>query len=70
MLRSTAQIGFNELYIERSTRRSHFFKRLNTSDPLERNGERNKKNISKSPGNKGQTAYSVISLFKMMLLSY
>ncbi|XOD68017.1 MAG: hypothetical protein ACMUEL_09125 [Flavobacteriales bacterium Tduv] len=30
MLRSTAQIIFSELYRERSTRRSQFFKRLNT----------------------------------------
>ncbi|XOD67002.1 MAG: hypothetical protein ACMUEL_03040 [Flavobacteriales bacterium Tduv] len=30
MLRSTAQVFFSELYIERSTRRSEFFKRLNT----------------------------------------
>ncbi|XOD67471.1 MAG: hypothetical protein ACMUEL_05875 [Flavobacteriales bacterium Tduv] len=28
MLRSTAQISFSELYIERSSRRSEFFKRL------------------------------------------
>ncbi|XOD66648.1 MAG: hypothetical protein ACMUEL_00940 [Flavobacteriales bacterium Tduv] len=34
MLRSTAQIRFNELYMERSTRKSEFFKRLNTSDSL------------------------------------
>ncbi|XOD66860.1 MAG: hypothetical protein ACMUEL_02180 [Flavobacteriales bacterium Tduv] len=30
MLRSTAQIRFSDLYIDRSTRRSEFFKRLNT----------------------------------------
>ncbi|XOD67030.1 MAG: hypothetical protein ACMUEL_03195 [Flavobacteriales bacterium Tduv] len=30
MLRSTAQINFTELYMEYSTRRSEFFKRLNT----------------------------------------
>ncbi|XOD67153.1 MAG: transposase [Flavobacteriales bacterium Tduv] len=32
--------------------------------------KRNKKNISKRPGIKGQPAYSGISLFKMMLLSH
>ncbi|XOD67592.1 MAG: hypothetical protein ACMUEL_06590 [Flavobacteriales bacterium Tduv] len=30
MLRRTAQISFSELYMERSTRRSEFFKSLNT----------------------------------------
>ncbi|XOD67230.1 MAG: integrase zinc binding domain-containing protein [Flavobacteriales bacterium Tduv] len=30
MLRSTVQISFSELYMERSTRRSEFFKRLKT----------------------------------------
>ncbi|XOD66684.1 MAG: hypothetical protein ACMUEL_01160 [Flavobacteriales bacterium Tduv] len=30
MFRRTAQISFSELYIEPSTRRSDFFKRLNT----------------------------------------
>ncbi|XOD66930.1 MAG: hypothetical protein ACMUEL_02605 [Flavobacteriales bacterium Tduv] len=61
MIRSSAQISFNELYMERSTRRSEFFKMLNLY-PLERDGERNKKNISKSQGIKGQLAYSEISL--------
>ncbi|XOD67186.1 MAG: hypothetical protein ACMUEL_04170 [Flavobacteriales bacterium Tduv] len=28
MLRNTAQISFNELYMERSTRRSEFFKKV------------------------------------------
>ncbi|XOD67695.1 MAG: hypothetical protein ACMUEL_07180 [Flavobacteriales bacterium Tduv] len=62
MLRSTAQISFSEIYMECSTRRSDFFKRLNTLIPLGMNGERNKKNISKRPGNKCQPAYSGISL--------
>ncbi|XOD67274.1 MAG: hypothetical protein ACMUEL_04720 [Flavobacteriales bacterium Tduv] len=52
MLSSTAQISFSELYMERSTRRSDFFKRLKTSDPLERDGKRNKKNMSKRSENK------------------
>ncbi|XOD66719.1 MAG: hypothetical protein ACMUEL_01345 [Flavobacteriales bacterium Tduv] len=30
MTRSTAQIRFTELYMERSTRRNEFFKRLKT----------------------------------------
>ncbi|XOD66774.1 MAG: hypothetical protein ACMUEL_01680 [Flavobacteriales bacterium Tduv] len=30
MLRKTSQISFSELYMERSTRRNDFFKRLNT----------------------------------------
>ncbi|XOD68075.1 MAG: hypothetical protein ACMUEL_09465 [Flavobacteriales bacterium Tduv] len=30
MLKSTSQISFSELYLERSTRRSEFFKRLKT----------------------------------------
>ncbi|XOD66962.1 MAG: hypothetical protein ACMUEL_02785 [Flavobacteriales bacterium Tduv] len=30
MLRSTEKISFNKLYMERSTRRSEFFKSLNT----------------------------------------
>ncbi|XOD66753.1 MAG: hypothetical protein ACMUEL_01535 [Flavobacteriales bacterium Tduv] len=34
------------------------------------NGERNKKNISKRQGNKGQFVYSRISLFMMMILSH
>ncbi|XOD68202.1 MAG: transposase [Flavobacteriales bacterium Tduv] len=37
---------------------------------MERDGERNKKNISKSQEIKGQPAYSEISLFKMMFLSH
>ncbi|XOD66974.1 MAG: transposase [Flavobacteriales bacterium Tduv] len=68
MLRSTAQISFSELYMERSTRRSEFFKRLYTLIHWEMYGEKNKKNTSKRPGIKGHFAYSGISLFKMMLL--
>ncbi|XOD67372.1 MAG: hypothetical protein ACMUEL_05265 [Flavobacteriales bacterium Tduv] len=30
MIRKTVQIRFSELYMERSTRRSYFFKRLKT----------------------------------------
>ncbi|XOD68035.1 MAG: hypothetical protein ACMUEL_09235 [Flavobacteriales bacterium Tduv] len=45
ILRSIAQISFSELYMECFTRKSQFFKRLNTSDLLGRDGERNKKNI-------------------------
>ncbi|XOD67611.1 MAG: hypothetical protein ACMUEL_06705 [Flavobacteriales bacterium Tduv] len=41
--------------MECSSRRSEFFKRLNTSDPLGRDRKRNKKNISKSTGNKRLT---------------
>ncbi|XOD66792.1 MAG: hypothetical protein ACMUEL_01785 [Flavobacteriales bacterium Tduv] len=52
MLRSTAQISFIELYMERSTRRSKFFKRLKTLSQREEMEKETKKNISKSPGNK------------------
>ncbi|XOD67023.1 MAG: hypothetical protein ACMUEL_03155 [Flavobacteriales bacterium Tduv] len=45
MLRSTEQISFTELYMGCFTRRSEFFKRLNTLIHLEVDGERNKKNI-------------------------
>ncbi|XOD66912.1 MAG: hypothetical protein ACMUEL_02490 [Flavobacteriales bacterium Tduv] len=55
MLRSPVQISFSELYMERSTRRSDFFQKVKNLDPLERNRKRNKKNISKSPGNKRPT---------------
>ncbi|XOD67784.1 MAG: hypothetical protein ACMUEL_07745 [Flavobacteriales bacterium Tduv] len=62
MLRRTAQISFSELYIEPSTRRSEFFKIIKHLDPLGKDGEINKKNISKSTGNKRQYAYNEISL--------
>ncbi|XOD67452.1 MAG: hypothetical protein ACMUEL_05770 [Flavobacteriales bacterium Tduv] len=55
MLRSTEQISFSELYMERSTRRSDFFKRLKILIYLEVDGERNKKNISKITRNKKLT---------------
>ncbi|XOD66888.1 MAG: hypothetical protein ACMUEL_02335 [Flavobacteriales bacterium Tduv] len=55
MLRSTAQIIFSELYMKRSTRRSEFFQKVKHLDPLGRDGERNKKNISKKIENKRTT---------------
>ncbi|XOD67411.1 MAG: hypothetical protein ACMUEL_05505 [Flavobacteriales bacterium Tduv] len=55
MLRSTEQISFSELYMERSTRRSEFFKKLKTLIHWEVYGKRNKKNISKRSGNKRPT---------------
>ncbi|XOD67773.1 MAG: hypothetical protein ACMUEL_07675 [Flavobacteriales bacterium Tduv] len=48
MLKNTALIRFSNLYMERSTKRSQFFKRLNPSYSMGKDGERNKKNISKS----------------------
>ncbi|XOD66682.1 MAG: hypothetical protein ACMUEL_01145 [Flavobacteriales bacterium Tduv] len=48
MLRSTTQIRFTELHMERSTRRSEFFKRLKILIHWEVNGERNKKYIKKA----------------------
>ncbi|XOD67435.1 MAG: hypothetical protein ACMUEL_05655 [Flavobacteriales bacterium Tduv] len=69
MLRIIEQISFSELYMERSTKRSEFFQKIKHLDSLGRDGERNKKNILKNQGIKGQPTYSGISLFKMMLLS-
>ncbi|XOD66790.1 MAG: hypothetical protein ACMUEL_01775 [Flavobacteriales bacterium Tduv] len=48
MLRSTAQIIFSELYMERSSRKSEFFKRLNTLIHWERMEKEIKKRIKKS----------------------
>ncbi|XOD67036.1 MAG: hypothetical protein ACMUEL_03230 [Flavobacteriales bacterium Tduv] len=45
MLRSTEQLSFSKVYMERFTRRSEFFKRLKTLIHWEVDGERNKKNI-------------------------
>ncbi|XOD68062.1 MAG: hypothetical protein ACMUEL_09395 [Flavobacteriales bacterium Tduv] len=56
--------------MERSARRSEFFKRLNILIYWERIEKKNKKNVSKSPGNKRQPAYSGIPLFKIILLSH
>ncbi|XOD68022.1 MAG: hypothetical protein ACMUEL_09160 [Flavobacteriales bacterium Tduv] len=55
MLISTSQINFSELYMERFSRRSEFFKRLNTLIHREVNGKRNKKNRSKKSGDKRST---------------
>ncbi|XOD67685.1 MAG: transposase [Flavobacteriales bacterium Tduv] len=70
MLRSTAQISFSELYMERSTRRSEFFKRLNTLIHWEGIEKEIRKIYQKGQGIKGQPAYSGISLFKMTLLTH
>ncbi|XOD67943.1 MAG: hypothetical protein ACMUEL_08670 [Flavobacteriales bacterium Tduv] len=43
ILRSTAQISFSQLCMERSTRRSEFFKKLKNSNLLGRDGEKIKK---------------------------
>ncbi|XOD67347.1 MAG: hypothetical protein ACMUEL_05120 [Flavobacteriales bacterium Tduv] len=51
MLRINAQLSFSERYMEHSTKRSEFFKRLNTVIHSE-GMEKNKKNISKRRGNK------------------
>ncbi|XOD67765.1 MAG: transposase [Flavobacteriales bacterium Tduv] len=69
MLRSTAQISFSELYMECSTRRSEFFKRLNTLIHWKGMEKEIRKIYQKGQGIKSQLAYSGISLFKMMLLS-
>ncbi|XOD67820.1 MAG: transposase [Flavobacteriales bacterium Tduv] len=69
MLRSTEQISFSELYMKRSTRRSQFFKRLNTLIPLGRDRKEIRKIYQKGQGIKNQPAYTGISLFTMMLLS-
>ncbi|XOD67018.1 MAG: hypothetical protein ACMUEL_03130 [Flavobacteriales bacterium Tduv] len=55
MLRSSRKIRFNELYMELSTRKNEFFKRLNTLIHWKMNGERNKKNVSKMLKNKRPT---------------
>ncbi|XOD67331.1 MAG: transposase [Flavobacteriales bacterium Tduv] len=70
MLRSTAQISFTQLYMERSTRKSAFFKKLNTLIHWEMMEKEIRKIYQKGQGIKGQPAYSGISLFKMMLLSH
>ncbi|XOD67558.1 MAG: hypothetical protein ACMUEL_06380 [Flavobacteriales bacterium Tduv] len=70
ILRSTAKINFSEVYMELSTRRSEFFKRLKTLIHLEEMEKEIKKIYQKVKGIKGQPDYSGISLFKMMLLNY
>ncbi|XOD68078.1 MAG: hypothetical protein ACMUEL_09485 [Flavobacteriales bacterium Tduv] len=54
MLRSAAQISFSELYIDSSTRRSDFFKKLKTL--MHREGmEKEIRKYIKKPGNKRPT---------------
>ncbi|XOD66874.1 MAG: hypothetical protein ACMUEL_02265 [Flavobacteriales bacterium Tduv] len=67
--RSTEQISFSELYMERSTKRSKFFQKVKNLDSLGRDGERNKKNISKRPGNKSNLLTVEYRYLTMMLLS-
>ncbi|XOD67183.1 MAG: transposase [Flavobacteriales bacterium Tduv] len=55
--------------MKRSTRRSDFFKRLNTLIHWEEMEKEIKKIYQKVQGLNGQPFYSKISLFKMMLLS-
>ncbi|XOD67181.1 MAG: hypothetical protein ACMUEL_04130 [Flavobacteriales bacterium Tduv] len=69
MLRSTVQISFSELCMERSSRKSEFFKRLNTLIHCEGMEKEIRKIYQKVQGIKGQPVYSGISLFKMMFLS-
>ncbi|XOD67594.1 MAG: hypothetical protein ACMUEL_06605 [Flavobacteriales bacterium Tduv] len=47
MLKSTSKISFSELYMERSTRKSEFFKRLKTLIHWERIEKEIKKYIKK-----------------------
>ncbi|XOD67701.1 MAG: hypothetical protein ACMUEL_07210 [Flavobacteriales bacterium Tduv] len=58
MFRSTAEVSFSELYMERSTKRNDFFKMLKTGDPLGKDREGNNKNYQKGQGTNGQPAYS------------
>ncbi|XOD68057.1 MAG: hypothetical protein ACMUEL_09370 [Flavobacteriales bacterium Tduv] len=70
MLRRTEQIIFSELYMERSTRRSDFFKRLKTLIHWEKMEKEIRKISQKDQGIKGQPSYSKIALFKMIILSH
>ncbi|XOD68108.1 MAG: transposase [Flavobacteriales bacterium Tduv] len=70
ILKSSEQIRFNELCMELSTRRSEFFKRLKTLIHWEGMEKEIRKIYQKGQGIKSQSAYSGISLFKMMLLSH
>ncbi|XOD67575.1 MAG: hypothetical protein ACMUEL_06480 [Flavobacteriales bacterium Tduv] len=64
MLRSTEQIIFSELNIERSIRKIDFFKKLKYLNPLGRNEEKKIRKIyQKGQRIKGKPAYSEISLF-------
>ncbi|XOD66991.1 MAG: hypothetical protein ACMUEL_02975 [Flavobacteriales bacterium Tduv] len=56
--------------MERSTRRNEFLKRLNTLIYWKRMEKEIRKIYQKGQGIKGQSAYSGISLFKIMLLSH
>ncbi|XOD67868.1 MAG: hypothetical protein ACMUEL_08245 [Flavobacteriales bacterium Tduv] len=62
MLRSSAQISFSELYMEPSTRRSYFFKRLNTLFYWERMEKEIRKISQKGQVIKGQLFYNGILL--------
>ncbi|XOD66656.1 MAG: MIOREX complex component 7 [Flavobacteriales bacterium Tduv] len=70
MLRSTAQISFSELYMEFFSRRSEFFKTLNTLIHSEGMEKEIRKIYQKVQGIKDQPVTVVISLFMMMLLSH
>ncbi|XOD67020.1 MAG: hypothetical protein ACMUEL_03140 [Flavobacteriales bacterium Tduv] len=70
MLIRISQINFSELYMECSTRRSDFFKRLITLIHWEGMGKETRKIYQKVQKIKGKPAYSGKSLFKRMLLSH
>ncbi|XOD67168.1 MAG: hypothetical protein ACMUEL_04045 [Flavobacteriales bacterium Tduv] len=63
MLRSTAKISFSELHMERSTRGSGFFKKLNTQIHWEGMEKEIRKIYQKGQGIKVQSDYSGISLY-------